>query len=316
MRGENAMSDTHRIVVCALVVTCVGVLGLSAVSIWAARLSPDPITVVGLAGAIGLASGAAGVGLCRRRTTQTVDMLSSLVAAIGRDQTPSSPPRCGEDRADLLAMQLVALGGRLASVRQQRDHARAELRRSRERYRDLVENLPVGIYRNELQQPGRFLMANPAVARIFGFESVEQLTRHTVDELYVDPDDRRRLLAGLRDHGQVAEQFRMKRRDGTEFWAAVTARAIADSQGRRRYLDGIIEDISDRKRTEQRMAQTLEKLRRFNRLAVDRERRMIELKGMVNEYAVRAGLEPPFDMGFVTAAQHRSGASTPEECSR
>ena len=123
------------------------------------------------------------------------------------------------------------------------------LRESEERLQALVRDLPVGVYRNTPGPTGRFLMANPSIARMFGFESVEQFMKSPVAELYADPARRQAFSEKLTSEGQVSgEDIVLKRRDGSEFWGAVTASVQRDDAGEIAYFQGIVEDVDDRTR--------------------------------------------------------------------
>jgi len=144
-----------------------------------------------------------------------------------------------------------------------RKKAEEALKESEERYRLLVQNIPVGLYRNTPGPDGRFIMVNPAMARLFGYGSVEELLEISVSDLYLYPSDRRNFLEKLLAEGEVVrEEIQVRRRDGTPFWAAVTARVVRDESGAVKYFDGEIEDIDERKR----MAEELLRSRKFESL--------------------------------------------------
>ena len=144
------------------------------------------------------------------------------------------------------------------------DRKRAEeaLRESEERYRALMHNIPVGIYRNTPGPKGQFLLANPAIARMFGCETVEEFLQCSVAELYADPSERRALSDKLLDRGELmGEELRLKRKDGTPIWGAVTARVRRDASGEIAWFDGMIEDITERKRAEEALREGEERYR-------------------------------------------------------
>ncbi len=140
-----------------------------------------------------------------------------------------------------------------------RQHA---LRESENRFRTLMNNVPVGIYRNTPGPEGRFLETNQPHWKMFGYESREEFMRTPVSELYQNPEDRARFSERLLKEGSVAGvELQLKKKDGTPFWAAVSARVVRDDQGRPLYFDGMIEDITQRKLAEletQRLKQQIE----------------------------------------------------------
>jgi diguanylate cyclase (GGDEF)-like protein/PAS domain S-box-containing protein len=130
--------------------------------------------------------------------------------------------------------------------------AEEALRESEEKYRSLVNNLNVGIYRSALDQQGRFIQANPAMARIFSYNSTDEFVQVRVSDLYQDPADRKKFMEIISRTGNVmGMELRLKRRDGKPFYASVTAMAHRDDNGNILWIDGVLEDITERKRMEE-----------------------------------------------------------------
>ncbi|MBN1475230.1 PAS domain S-box protein [Candidatus Sumerlaeota bacterium] len=122
------------------------------------------------------------------------------------------------------------------------------LTESEEKYRSLVENLNIGVFRSTPETPGRILHANEAMARIFGYDTPEEMLQAAPLDFYLNPEDRSRLIEDLRRHGLVRNREMLhRRRDGTPFWASFTASAHFDARGNMDWLEGIVEDISQRK---------------------------------------------------------------------
>ncbi len=135
---------------------------------------------------------------------------------------------------------------------------------SEEKYRSLVENINTGIYRNTGGAHGRLLQANPAMARMFGYDSVEEFLKLRISELYQDPEDRRRFIEKIQEQGFVKnEELKLRKKDGTFMWGSVTARVQYDKNGRIKWIDGVIEDIMDRKLAEEALFESKERLRSF-----------------------------------------------------
>jgi PAS domain S-box-containing protein len=137
--------------------------------------------------------------------------------------------------------------------------ANAALTESEERYRSLVTNLNVGVYRDTPGPDGRFLHANPSLARMHGYESVEEFQKVKVADLYQVPEDRKVFLAELFRQGSLANyEVRLKQRDGTPIYGSVSAAVHRGPDGEMDYIDGVIEDITERKKAEQTLAEALE----------------------------------------------------------
>jgi len=137
-----------------------------------------------------------------------------------------------------------------------------EARRETEgKYKTLVENLDVGVYRTTGGPQGRFLHANPAMARIFGYDSVESLMQVPVADTYQDPEKRKMFVAEISEKGTVRNSLsRLHRKDGTPIWASSTATAHFDTKGKIEWIDGILEDITERKRVEEELKNSRRRL--------------------------------------------------------
>jgi PAS domain S-box-containing protein len=142
-----------------------------------------------------------------------------------------------------------------------RKKAENELRESDRRFQNLVQNIPVGVYRNVPGPEGRFIIANQAIVQMFGYASVEELMRVPVADLYIDPAARHNFTEKLVSQGQVfREELLLKKKDGTPICGAVTAKVIRSNDGTIAYFDGFVEDVTERKMIEARLwqAQKLE----------------------------------------------------------
>jgi PAS domain S-box-containing protein len=122
------------------------------------------------------------------------------------------------------------------------------LRQSEEKFRTLTENIGVGIFRNSGPK-NAFIEANPAIITMFGYVSKSQFIQLNVSDLYQNPNDRKKFIQKMKKFGFVKnEEYRFKKKNGTPFWGSVTAVAIPNEKGDIKYYDGLIEDITERKR--------------------------------------------------------------------
>jgi two-component system, sensor histidine kinase and response regulator len=136
----------------------------------------------------------------------------------------------------------------------ERKRVETALQESEKRYRSLVENLPVGLYRNTPGPDGRNLLANPAMIRIFGFDSIEEYSQVKVSDFYVNPGDRAKFSDKLLSAGKfVGEEILLKKKDGTHIWCEVTVHAHHDESGEIDYFDGFMQDVTARKEAENAM---------------------------------------------------------------
>ncbi len=135
-----------------------------------------------------------------------------------------------------------------------------ELRSSEDRYRSLVENSTEGIYRASWE--GKFIEANNAMASILGYDSVTDLLENLTDlatQLYVNPEDRKRLLDLLLTHGRVNNfEVMCRKKNGDHIWISLNSRLVRDSDGNILHIEGIFQDITARKEAERKLSEALE----------------------------------------------------------
>ncbi|HRZ37428.1 MAG TPA: CHASE domain-containing protein [Candidatus Paceibacterota bacterium] len=141
----------------------------------------------------------------------------------------------------------------------ERKHAEEQLIRAEQRYHDLVNNLSVGVFRNTAGEEGCFLEVNPALVAMFEAASKEELMSRRVSDLYVDPARRRELSEKAVRQGYIQEEeVEARSLRGRQFWASVTAVRKQDEEGRS-FFDGVVVDITDRKRAERALEESRER---------------------------------------------------------
>ncbi|MGO8670607.1 MAG: HD domain-containing phosphohydrolase [Capsulimonadaceae bacterium] len=116
-------------------------------------------------------------------------------------------------------------------------------------YRRMFETAAEGMY--QTSPDGRYLRANPALARIYGYDSPDSLIdgmRDIARELYVDPARRDQLTSMLASTGVIANvESQVYRRDGSAIWISESMRAQKDGTGRILYYSGAVQDITLRR---------------------------------------------------------------------
>ncbi|HEY8187497.1 MAG TPA: PAS domain S-box protein [Pyrinomonadaceae bacterium] len=141
--------------------------------------------------------------------------------------------------------------GTAQDVTEQR-RADEALRQAEQKYRDIVENAAEGIF--QTTPDGRFLSANPALVKMFGFNSAEELIRERADisnEHYVDPKRREEFKRQLEEHGVVKGfEFEAYRKDGSVIWLCENVRAVRDENGKVLYYEGTTQDITERRKAD------------------------------------------------------------------
>lgn len=128
-------------------------------------------------------------------------------------------------------------------------HTKSALHEYEHRYSQLLREIPVGIFRST--PDGRMLSANPAMVRMYGYESEDAMQSIAAGSTYCDPGLRDELMIRLSAEGSVTGfESRHRRPDGEEIWVLSNMYAVRDEQGSVVYFEGIDQDITARKRAE------------------------------------------------------------------
>jgi PAS domain S-box-containing protein len=134
------------------------------------------------------------------------------------------------------------------------------LRRAEEKYRSIFENATVGIF--QTSSDGKYFSANPALARIYGYDSPAELLAHLTDisaQLYVEPDRRGKFTNAMRTDGRIEEfESQVYRRDESVIWISENAHAVYDERtGELLYYEGMVQEITRRKSAEEARIQAM-----------------------------------------------------------
>ena len=137
----------------------------------------------------------------------------------------------------------------------ERKRAENALRLAEEKYRAIFENAIEGIAQSTPDGP--FITVNPALARMLGYDSPQDLLAriHSIpQQLYVEPERRAEFKRLIEAHGLVKDfECELYRKDGSRVWVSMNARVIRDPHRRVLYYEGSTEDITARKRAEEQL---------------------------------------------------------------
>jgi len=188
---------------------------------------------------------------------------------------------CETDLYKMIALsRIAALAMQNAISFRNLEQAREELREAEQKYREIFENAGEGIFRSTPE--GRYLVANPALALMYGYDSPEELIRNRRDiarEVYIDSARREEFKRLLDEQGAVRGfEHQLVRRDGSTIWISVNARAVRGPQGEILYYEGTAQDITERNHAEEKVKATTEQLRALSaRLQSAREQEGIRI---------------------------------------
>ncbi|CAD5914030.1 AAA family ATPase [Planktothrix agardhii] len=147
--------------------------------------------------------------------------------------------------------------------RQQTEQA---LRQAEEKYRSIFENASEGLF--QTTPTGRYISANPALARILGYDSpwdLMSMITNVQEELYVDSQRRKDFKQLIDQQGEVSGfEFKAYRKDGSIIWISENARAVFNEQNQLLYYEGFVVDITERKKAEEDRIQFMQKLSELN----------------------------------------------------
>ncbi len=147
----------------------------------------------------------------------------------------------------------------------ERKKAEAELRAAQQKFQAIFDNTADGIYQSTMD--GRFIMANPSMAKIFGYDSPEELIRSVTNissQIYAEPADRERMAELISSQGHIENyELQVVTKDKSYIWVSANIRIVRDENGGFSYFEGTLEDISERKKAEEEILQLNKNLEQF-----------------------------------------------------
>lgn len=133
--------------------------------------------------------------------------------------------------------------------------ARQGVAQAEARYRSIFENSTEGIFQTSID--GRYLSANPALARIYGYASpvaLMEALQNIGTQLYVDPASRQRFKKLIAEKGEVIGfEAQVRRADGTVIWISENARTVLGANGEFLYYEGTVQDITETRRYQEQL---------------------------------------------------------------
>jgi PAS domain S-box-containing protein len=180
--------------------------------------------------------------LLNRMVRKPINRLEEMVDWIAGGNLDARCAVESDDEIGRLAARVNAMASRLRE-------STTRLTESERMYRSIVENALEGIFR--LDRSGRLEDANPAMARLLGYANPEALVAAGADdagERPFSPHQVALLFQELKRHGEIAAlELQLQRVDGAKIWVQLSARGIADRDGRLSRLDGLLADVTSRR---------------------------------------------------------------------
>ncbi|MDM8537092.1 PAS domain S-box protein [Desulfobacterales bacterium HSG17] len=139
------------------------------------------------------------------------------------------------------------------------EHKRTEhlLRKSEEKYRSLNNNIPIGSFR--LGVDGNIVEYNSFLLDLLNIPSDYDIGQHSSEDFYQNPEDRHKLISRTLQEKEVnGFKCRMKKIGGQNAWVSISTRTMEEKNGNIRYIDGILEDITEKKAREEQLMQFAE----------------------------------------------------------
>lgn len=134
----------------------------------------------------------------------------------------------------------------------ERQRVETALRLAETKYRSIFENATEGIF--QCTASGQFLSVNPAMARLYGYDSPEDLINSISDigtQLYAEPKRRDELIAYLRRYDVISNaESKTLRKDGSSIWVSENIRVVRDPKDQFLYYEGTVQDVTERRRIE------------------------------------------------------------------
>ena len=189
-----------------------------------------------------------------RMDDETLGVMAVSGLPLTEDDVPAMESFAGQIAVSL---RNVRLAQQMQNELSERRQAEAALRKSEERYRTLFDGMMDGIYRST--HDGKFVDVNPAMAKMFGYSSREEMLAVDIKkDLYFAPEDRDSHV--LDDGQEEVNVYRMRRKDGSEIWVEDHGYYVRDERGDILYHEGMLRDITGRKTTEVMLAKRVQQL--------------------------------------------------------
>jgi two-component system sensor histidine kinase/response regulator len=160
----------------------------------------------------------------------------------------------------VIVVILLAWFGNL-KLRQLVNKKTRELKTTEKEYRTLLSDLNISLFRTDGKPEGCIIKVNSGFVNMFGYHSADEVLGMSVARFYSNPEDRRSFIHEIGEKGSVqSKELKLRKKDGTPIYTLCTAKAKYDENGTIKWIEGIHEDITERKNVEEELRQLNEEL--------------------------------------------------------
>ncbi len=163
-------------------------------------------------------------------------------------------------------ISLLKIFGEIVANTLERKEIEEDLKLSEERFRNLFENAKLGIYRTTFE--GKFVLANPALIKMFGCNSFKELSEQDVgQEFYVNSEDRKKLLKLANTKGEFdGFETLIKPKRGSIINVRIYGKVVRSKDKKTKFLEGVVEDITEKKKSEKALLEAKERAENSEKL--------------------------------------------------
>ena len=186
-------------------------------------------------------------GFLGKRLSDPIKILKDHAESIGTGDFDSIIPVKSQDELGILANTFNIMTAKLKELVNALQIEINHREVAEKKYRSIFENAMEGMF--QITNTGKLVAANPAFAKLLGYESVMEVMDHfsmSPSQLFVENDHWEKLDSQLESDGQISDhQIKIFRKDRKEIWAELTAKVVNDQDGQK-IIEGLLKDISEK----------------------------------------------------------------------
>ena len=187
-----------------------------------------------------------------------------------------------------LALENARLYAAAQAELQERRRTEEALRQAETKYRNLVENVPLVIYLDSLDEHSSAIYMSPQVEPILGYSADEWLADRELFPKLLHPDDRERVMAEIarthETHDRFSCEYRLIARNGNEVWFQDEATHIFDVGGRPLFAQGFMLEVTEQKRAAAERERLLRDAQEARAVLAEQNERLLEVDRLKDEF--------------------------------